>query len=88
MSDMVEGWDHDLGGVLSGQALWEQPRYNEASGASDIEGKVARVSDERAGETNEFQIRIPQYLLPASHQEKFSITLRPHCACHYAETLE
>ena len=28
MSDMAEGRDHDLGGVLSGRARWAQRRYN------------------------------------------------------------
>ena len=27
MSDMAEGWDHDLGGVFSGRAQRELPRY-------------------------------------------------------------
>ncbi len=43
MSDMAEGWDHDLGGVLSGRALREQPRYNGAIGMSDMAGKAATV---------------------------------------------
>ena len=27
MSDMAEGWNHDLGGVFSGRVLREQQRY-------------------------------------------------------------
>ena len=56
-----------LGGVFSGQALWEQPRYNGADGISDIEGKVARVSDERVGKRTSFNS--PSTLLTITDHE-------------------
>jgi hypothetical protein len=40
MSDMAEGWDHDLEGVFSGRAQRELSRYNVA-GADDMDGNTA-----------------------------------------------
>ena len=54
MSDMAGGWDHDLGVVLSGRALQEQPRYNGADGISDIEGKATRGGGSECGQRASF----------------------------------
>jgi hypothetical protein len=42
MSDMAEGWDHDLGGVFSGRAERERARYNISLPSAGAVGSPAR----------------------------------------------
>jgi hypothetical protein len=65
MSDMAEGWDHDLGGVLSGRALRE---------AAEIQSAFHNTKTEsRRG------IRAPRRLLESNFLPSNLLLAHPEC---------